>query len=705
MPRYSPLVLLLFIILSGSATAQPENWDVRAEMIPMRDGTRLFTKIYTPKDRDGDLPILIKRTPYGIGGPEDFNGQLSGTFDYLIEDGYIFVFQDVRGKYGSEGEFVMIRPVATTDEEIDEGTDAFDTIEWLLKNVEGNNGRVGVFGISYDGWLTVMSALKPHPALKAISPQASPADMYLMDDFSHKGAFRLSPTFGYTYLVATSSTSTPFPFDQRDTYEWYLDLGPIKNASKYLEGAEEGWVDFENHPDYDEFWQKLNVLNYMNEVKVPTLNVVGWWDAEDFYGSMEIYEKWEQSDTENMNFLAAGPWRHGNWWGSGDQLGPLTFSPDPSVYYRQHIEAPFFRYYLKGEGDGNFPNAWVYQTGADLWKEYEQWPADDLGRAVDLYLQPNRTLSFSGTEDADISFTEYISDPDNPVPYAPRPIPGFWQGALGKWQWKLSEQRFVQYRPDVIHFETEPLSEDVVISGEIVMHLFASTTGSDADWIIKLIDVYPEDFGEDPKLSGYQLMVADEVFRGRYREGFGKGKAIEPNEVLEYTIELNNRHHRFRKGHKIMLQIQSTWFPLIDRNPQTFVNIYEADEDDYQPAVHQVHHSETYPSRISFPVLRNPEPLAYTLEDPERYSGIFTNESLGKAEVREKGGNLSLYLNDEFLADLEYIKGNIFNAVIDGGRYRVIYADKDEAMDEFTIMVTDQDPNAGDFSFKRENSK
>ncbi|MEJ2006295.1 MAG: CocE/NonD family hydrolase, partial [Cyclobacteriaceae bacterium] len=421
----------------------------------------------------------------------------------------------VRGKYGSEGEFVMIRPIADSEDGIDEGTDAFDTIDWLIKNIEGNNGKAGNFGISYDGWLTVMSALKPHPALKAVSPQASPADMYLMDDFSHKGAFRLSPTFGYTYLVGTSSTSTPFPFDQRDTYEWFLDLGPIRNASKYLEGAEEGWVDFQNHPDYDEFWEKQNVLNYMDQVKVPTLNVVGWWDAEDFYGSMEIYEKWEESDSENINYLAAGPWRHGNWWGKGDTLGPLTFSPDPSRFYREHIEAPFFRYYLKGEGDGEFPDAWIFQTGADAWRQYDEWPAEELSEDLSLYLTPGRGLSFNKPNQVDESFTQYISDPANPVPYAPRPIPGFWQDARSKWKWKLEDQRFVQYRPDVLHFETAPLEEDLVISGEIVMNLFASTTGTDADWIIKLIDDYPEDYREDPTMAGYQLMVADEVFRGR----------------------------------------------------------------------------------------------------------------------------------------------------------------------------------------------
>jgi putative CocE/NonD family hydrolase len=698
------LFFTLFLIFSitTSSFGQADQWDKKAVMIPMRDGVKLFTKIYIPKNSQGDLPILIKRTPYGIGGEENFNGQLNpgGTFDFLSKDGYIFVFQDVRGKYGSEGEFVMIRPVARTDQEIDEGTDAYDTVDWLVKNVEGNNGRLGMFGISYDGWLTVMAALKPHPALKAVSPQASPADMFLMDDFSHNGAFRLSPTFGYTYLVGTASTSTPFPFDQKDTYEWYMDLGPIKNASNYLEGAEEGWIDFENHPVYDEFWQKQSVLNYIDAVKVPTLNVVGWWDAEDFYGSMEIYEAWEKLDNNNLNHLAVGPWRHGNWWSDGSKLGPLTFDPDPSVYYRKNIEAPFFKYHLKEEGAGQFPNAWVYQTGVNEWREFDNWPATDLSADKKLYLHPQRSASFSAPASDEASFSEYISDPANPVPYAPRPIPGFWQDALSKWKWKLSDQRFVQYRPDVLHFETEPLEEDIVISGEIVANFFASTTGTDADWVVKLIDVYPEDYAEDPKLAGYQLMVADEVLRGRFRNGFEKGEPIPPNEVQEYTLQLNNRHHRFRKGHKIMVQIQSTWFPLIDRNPQTFVNIFEAEEKDYQKATHRIYHNAEYPTHIAFPVLQSPKPIIRTLTNPEQYAGIFENESIGKMEVKLEDEQLVIYFNNEVFSKLEYVKGGLFSGTMNGNVFRVFFRKSDEGeVNGMKIMATDIDSNQEDVLF------
>jgi putative CocE/NonD family hydrolase len=694
--------LFLIFSLTASSFGQADQWDKKAVMIPMRDGVKLFTKIYIPKNRQGDLPILIKRTPYGIGGEENFNGQLNpgGTFDFLAKDGYIFVFQDVRGKYGSEGEFVMVRPVAPTDQEIDEGTDAYDTVDWLVKNVEGNNGRVGMFGISYDGWLTVMAALKPHPALKAVSPQASPADMFLMDDFSHNGAFRLSPTFGYTYLVGTASTSTPFPFDQKDTYEWYMDLGPIKNASHYLEGAEEGWIDFENHPVYDEFWQKQSVLNYIDAVKVPTLNVVGWWDAEDFYGSMEIYEAWEQLDNNNLNHLAVGPWRHGNWWSSGSELGPLTFDPDPSVYYRKNIEAPFFKYHLKEEGAGQFPNAWVYQTGVNEWREFDNWPATDLSADKKLYLHPQRSASFSAPASDEASFSEYISDPANPVPYAPRPIPGFWQDALSKWKWKLSDQRFVQYRPDVLHFETEPLEEDIVISGEIIANFFASTTGTDADWVVKLIDVYPEDYAEDPKLAGYQLMVADEVLRGRFRNGFEKGEAIPPNEVQEYTIQLNNRHHRFRKGHKIMVQIQSTWFPLIDRNPQTFVNIFEAEEKDYQKATHRIYHNAEYPTHIAFPVLRSPKPIIRTLTNPEQYAGVFENEAIGKMEVKLEEDQLIIYFNNEVFSKLKYVKGDLFSGTMNGNVFRVFFRKSDEGeVNGMKIMASDMDQSQEDVLF------
>jgi putative CocE/NonD family hydrolase len=696
------LTFFFIFFITASGFSQSDQWDKKSVMIPMRDGVKLFTKIYIPKNRQGDLPILIKRTPYGIGGEENFNGQLNpgGTFDFLAKDGYIFVFQDVRGKYGSEGEFVMVRPVAQTDQEIDEGTDAYDTVDWLVKNIEGNNGRVGMFGISYDGWLTVMAALKPHPALKAVSPQASPADMFLMDDFSHNGAFRLSPTFGYTYLVGTASTSTPFPFDQKDTYEWYLELGPIKNAAPYLKGAEEGWVDFENHPVYDEFWKKQSVLTYIDAVKVPTLNVVGWWDAEDFYGSMEIYEAWEQLDNNNLNHLAVGPWRHGNWWSSGSTLGPLSFEPDPSVYYRKNIEAPFFKYHLKGEGNGQFPNAWVYQTGVNEWREFDKWPATDLSVDKKLYLHPQRTASFTAPESDEPSFSEYLSDPANPVPYAPRPIPGFWQDALSKWKWKLSDQRFVQYRPDVLHFETEPLEEDMVISGEIVANFFASTTGTDADWVVKLIDVYPEDYAEDPKLAGYQLMVADEVLRGRFRNGFEKGEAIPRNEVQEYTIQLNNRHHRFRKGHKIMVQIQSTWFPLIDRNPQTFVNIFEAEEKDYQKATHRIYHNAEYPSRIAFPVLQSPKPIVITLTDPAQYAGVFENESIGKMEVKLEDEQLVIYFNNEVFTPLKYVKKDLFNGTMNGRPFRIFFRKSDVGkVNGMKMMVTDLDPNEKDYLF------
>lgn len=305
--------------------------------------------------------------------------------------------------------------------------------------------------LSYDGLLTVMAALKPHPALGAISPQASPADQFLLDDFSHYGAFRLSPTFGYTYLVGTSGETRPFTYDQKDTYEWFLELGPIKNAEKYLAEATEGWIHHKRHPNYDAFWKEQSMLTYLEEVKVPTLNVVGWWDAEDFNGSMEIYEKWEDNDPQDVNHLAVGPWFHGAWWRTQfNSFGALDFYPDPSRYYREHIEAPFFRYYLRSEGEGEFPEAWVYQTGANEWRTYEQWPAKERSREVSFFFQTDRRLSLSPPTEQPDSYSEYISDPDNPVPYVNRPIPGFWQDSKSKSHWRVADQRFVQYRPDIL---------------------------------------------------------------------------------------------------------------------------------------------------------------------------------------------------------------------------------------------------------------
>ena len=607
--RYAWLATVAVLAaLSGCASdtsrAPSDVFDKRVEMISMRDGIRLNTEIYTPKDQSLDLPILISRTPYGLGHDADgFHSALGGTYADLVEDGYIFVFQDIRGRFESEGTFVMIRPPRDTSDPdaIDEGTDTYDAIDWLLENVPGHNGRVGMLGISYGGWLTVMGMLDPHPALAAASPQASPTDMFIGDDFLHNGAFRLAPSFGYSALMESGKTNMPFDFGEGDVYDWYLDLGPLSNANeRYFHGQIPSWNDFMENSTYTEYWKRQAVTPYLTAVHMPTLNVAGWWDAEDFFGPMTIYETLEKLDTKDENFLVVGPWRHGGWAGDGSSLGAIEFPDEPSRYFREHIQAPFFAYYLKNEGSWDLDEALTYQTGANRWKEYASWPAVEGASTRNLYFHADGHLGFEAPTGSD-GVDSYVSDPANPVPYMPRPIPPFWQG--GSALWKVADQRFLEGRTDVLSWQTAPLEEDVVVAGRIIANLFASTTGTDADWVVKLIDVYPEE-DSDPEMQGYQLMIADEVMRARFRNSFVEPEPVPANEVIEYRIDLNSRHHRFRRGHRIMVQVQSSWFPLIGRNPQTFVNIPDASEADYRTATQRIFRSAAHPSHVTVPVLQ-----------------------------------------------------------------------------------------------------
>ncbi len=587
-------------------TANPaERFEVSDVMIPMRDGARLNTKVFTPRKAEGPLPIIVKRTPYGIANSaNNFNAYLKA----LADEGYIFVFQDIRGKFGSEGTFVMQRPPRAEGDttSLDEGTDTYDSIEWLLKNVRGNNGRVGMLGVSYDGWTTIVGALQPHPALKAISPQASPADMWLGDDFHHNGAFRLSYGFEYAAMMESGKKVQPFTFDRYDTFDWYLSLGPLSNVNaKYLHGKIPTWNDYVAHPDYDEFWKRQTMVPHLRSVKVPTLNVAGWWDQEDFYGPVRIYSALEEHDRQRLNFLVVGPWRHGGWaGGTGESLGAIPFGSATSVHFREQVQAPFFAHFLKDKGPRDFPEALTFESGSNEWRRWEQWPPKSRTDTRGLYFGPNEQLTMSAPDAQ--GFDEYVSDPAHPVPYRHRPIqPTYFPGG-SKWStWLVEDQRFVDDRADVLSWETPPLEADLTIAGEVVAHLFASTTGSDADWIVKLIDVYPEDHPANWDLAGFQLMVSNEVFRGRYRTSFEKPAAIEPNTVLEYTWSLHTQNYTFKKGHRVMVQVQSTWFPIIDRNPQTFVpNIFEAKESDFKAATHRVYRTTEHPSRVEIPVVR-----------------------------------------------------------------------------------------------------
>ncbi len=587
------------------------DFTVTDVMVPTRDGVHLNTKIFTPKESTEPLPIILLRTPYGIANAE---GAFVTALNTLADEGYIFVFQDIRGKFASEGSFVMLRPTRQRGDEfsVDEASDTYDSIEWLLENVPDNNGRVGMMGTSYGGWLTVMAALAPHPALRAVVPKASPADMWLGDDFHHNGAFRLSYGFEYAYMVDGAKESQHFPFDRYDTYDWYLSLGPLSNVNeKYLHGKVPTWNDYVEHPDYDEFWKRQTMIPQIEAVKVPTLNVAGWWDPEDFYGPIRIYEAFEEYDTNDMNYLVTGPWNHGGWNAqSGDQLGPIAFDSAVSKYFREDIEAPWFAFHLKGKGNLDFPEAQTFEAGTNRWRQWDAWPAAQAATPRELYFHANGTLSFEKPDtDGNESQDSFISDPAHPVPYRHRPIQATYFPGGSKWStWLVEDQRFVDDRPDVLSWESAPLSEDLTIAGEVMANLFASTTGSDADWVVKLIDVYPDHYPQDWDLAGYQLMISNEVFRGRYRNSFEKPEPITPDAVLEYSFSLHTQNHTFKKGHRVMVQVQSSWFPIIDRNPQTFVpNIFEAKESDFQTATHSIHRSTKFPSSVTLPVVLEAE--------------------------------------------------------------------------------------------------
>jgi putative CocE/NonD family hydrolase len=596
--------VILFIVLAGCAKNEPSAWDKTDVMIPARDGVKLHTLIFAPKNASGKLPFLMERSPYGFD-----NGRAERTlatrYKQLADEGFIFVLQDIRGRYQSEGQFVMQRPVhdASKPGSIDEGTDTNDTIDWLLKNVPNHNGRVGLLGISYGGWLTAMALIEPHPALKAASEQASPADMFLGDDFHHNGAFRLSYGFEYVARMETGKEQFRFDFDNYDTFAWYLSLGPLSEIDKrYFHGEKPTWTNFVNHPNYDSFWKQEAVQLILTKTTVPNLNVAGWWDQEDYWGPMKIYQTLEKSDTDHKNYLVVGPWRHGGWGGDGKNLGPIDFGEDQSKYFREKIEAPWFAYWLKDKGQLHQPEAMTFETGHNSWESYDAWPPKEGIQMRKLYTGTAGVLSYDVPRDAsDNAFDSYVSDPAHPVPYRHRPIPPTYSANSGWTQWLVEDQRFVDLRPDVLSWQTEPLKEDVVIAGDVVAHLFASTSGSDSDWIVKLIDVYPEN---DEKLPGYQLMIDNEVYRARFRNSFEKPERVEPGRVYEYPVDIHSANHDFRRGHRIMVQVQSTWFPLIDRNPQTFVdNIYKAAASDYQTATQKIFRSSKYASYVELPVV------------------------------------------------------------------------------------------------------
>ena len=588
-------------------------------MIPVRDGVHLQTVILTPVDQQGPLPILFRRTPYGV--PDKPPGQMPDSMKELAQDGYIFVIQNLRGRFKSEGVFNLSSWVDLKDPKAtNETTDAYDSIDWLLKNVPNNNGKVGMYGVSYDGLTTALPLLHPHPALKAVSEQASPVDQWMNDDDHRFGALRESYDFEYAVMEQSDKNkNTHFDFETYDTYQWYLDLGPLSNINaKYLHGSIPYWNSTIDHPDYDDFWKKEAWVNQLHESSVPNLNVAGFWDQEDPWGPWQIFRHAAEHDPGHTNFMVAGPWYHGEWQSpKGDSIGLIPFAGHETAReFRENIEAPFFRYYLHGQGEKLTWQASTFQSGSNTWRTYPTWPPKQA-KETNLYLHADGTVSFTKPVEADAKYREYVSNPASPVPYRQRPISPTYPA--GDWRtWEVADQRFVDNRPDVLTYQSAPLDHDLTVTGPLAASLFASTSGTDSDFVVKLIDAYPQDAQKNdwnpdagPKpgqyaqsLNGYELPVAMEVRRGRYLTSYEKPQPLTPNKPTEWNISLRDHDHVFLKGHRIMVQIQSTWFPVIDRNPQKFVpSIYKATASDFVPATQRIYCSPDLPSHLVLPVV------------------------------------------------------------------------------------------------------
>ena len=604
----SILFFLLSIVTSINGIAQIDSiafYKKSEVMIPMRDGIKLHTVIYTPVNAKNKVPILLQRTPYGnnpAGMPNDSSLSISffGTnTGIMLKEGYFLVIQDIRGKYRSEGRMQIHQPLIHRADKnaVDESTDTWDTIDWLVKNLAGNNGKAGIFGVSYPGWLALVGAVDPHPALKASSEQACMGDLFLGDDFHHNGAFRLSYGMEYSYEIEFDNTKdSDFPFPQFDLFDWYLGLGSLKNVNeKYFHGKIPTWNNFVLHPNYDAYWQENSPLNYVESAQIPQLHVGGYYDQEDINGPQLMYAHMEEKDKANFNHIVLGPWNHGQW---------ARAKVDSIGSWFQVLQKKWFDYWLKGIGDGKFEEAYCFQTGNNQWRTYGSWPPKDA-TLQKLYAGPNGHCSFTKPT-ATTGFASYISDPAKPVPYRTLPIEATY-GSGSRWRnWQKEDQRFVYTRPDVISFVMDSLTEDLTVTGKIMAHLFASTSATDADWIVKLIDVFPHFVEKGLPMSGYMLPVAMEVFRGRYRKSFSDPGPLTPNKPEEFVIDLHAINHCFKKGHRIMIQVQSTWFPVIDRNPQKYVpNIFEAKETDFIKAEHRIYFSSQYPTYIELPVMKN----------------------------------------------------------------------------------------------------
>ena len=583
--------------------AESKEYTRSEAMIPMRDGVKLHVVILRPVGSESagePLPFLMERTPYGTHGSTSKSVNMSKP--ELAASGYIFVYCDIRGRYESEGQFVMNRAIVahTTKNDVDETTDTRDTIDWLLKNVPNNSGKVGVLGVSYPGFLAMSAGIDAHPAVKAVSPQAPMTNIWLGDDFFHNGAFR--ETYGFDYVQELEAQKTDVLVQSKeDMYDFFLRNVNFAGAAKTakMENLPTAKV-FLTQPAYTKFWQDMAVEKHLTKVEVPTLEVGGWWDQEDMWGTQAEYAALEPHDKDHDVFLVLGPWNHGGWNRRTLSLGAVNFGVDAGEQYRKTIEAPFFEKYLKERAGFELKNTASFRTGVNQWERYDVWPPKTGFHDEKLYLTKGEGLSFTEPKDGGVAGS-YVADPANPIPYRNRPIqPTYGDGS--KWRtWLVEDQRFVSSRKDLANFETPVLDHDVTVTGDVMADIFAATTGTDSDWVVKLIDVYPDD--APAPMAGYQLMIVDEIFRGRYVKSFEKPEALTPGKVTEFKWSLHGADHTFLKGHKIMVEVQSSWFPLYDRNPQTFVpNIMTAPADSYKAATQTIYGSEKYPSHLEFSV-------------------------------------------------------------------------------------------------------
>jgi putative CocE/NonD family hydrolase len=629
MPRRLLATPLLLLAFSGFLQAQvpladfnqrqeyiKANFTKYEYRIPMRDGKRLFTAVYVPKDTSQQYPILLMRTPYSVGpyGVDKYPPGL-GPSTWFIKEGYIFANQDVRGRWMSEGTFVNMRPQQDHKDKtaVDESTDTWDTIDWLVKKVRNNNGRIGMYGTSYPGFYTAAGMIDAHPALKAASPQAPINDWFMGDDWHHNGAlllphiFNFMAVFGRPRPEPTKKFNVTFDHGTPDGYKFFLQLGPLGDVnSRYFKKEVAFWDEVMEHGTYDDFWQARNLRPHLKNIRPAVLTVGGWFDAENLFGALETFRNVEKNSPKNSNnTLVMGPWWHGGWHGGdGATFGSVPFNSKTSFYYQEKIELPFFDYHLKGRGEFKAPKAWVFETGTNQWRKYGTWPPRKAAQKA-LYFRSRGRLSFSPPAGANARerFDEYVSDPAKPVPYIEtvgnRMLP----------EYMVADQRFAGRRTDVLVYETGELEEDVTLSGPIEVTLHVSTTGTDSDWVVKLIDVYPDDY-PDPnpntkgvRMGGYQQLVRGDVMRGKFRKSFSKPEPFAPGQPTEVKFTLPDVCHVFRPGHRIMVQVQSSWFPLVDRNPQTFVDIYKAKAADFRKATQRVYRSDERPSHLTVWVL------------------------------------------------------------------------------------------------------